>query len=475
MHISKPWEAFFAERALRNERYKEKETPKQRQSREDRQKSPPTKKCKVYVWRRDGDGGYTRESIFQAENETELDFYGRNQKVYDAFSNCWDLCDDFGPVEPDEFDPNDIDDFLPDDPPSIASFSHSPSTLSPSHPSLEHLHSQLTHASSPPRLLCPEALPIPRIATSGYSYEEYETSQILYDYLGFVHPLPLPLTSRSSLDEKSRGLIVAISGLSRDDAAFYDAPVALFAAEFLNALNTSKSPKNQSWDLARSNRLALTTAKRLNHIHFINDVDREEIERNKPANSKKKGCQFKLYLFDFKQAATAPWIIAVPDPTTALLLCRQDASLTDYDLARELLNRGIQFHTLLSLPYIRPSPPVPVNVPIRLPRYEFTSKDYHAYVQERSALLADPRVARAALLRGGIVWCLAMATLSFDDVLHGPSVAATIYRRGVCFKTEDNSVELCDDGLSQLEYDIICGLYHCYTGMTFKFSSFFLQ
>src|SRR5208282_1210554 len=137
------------------------------------------------------------------------------------------------------------------------------------------------------------------------------------------------------------------------------------------------------------------------------------------------------------------------------------------ELARELLNRGIRFHTLLLLPCIRPSPPAPVSIPLRLSGYEFTSKDYHAYVQERSALLADTRVARAALLRGGVVWRLAMATLSFDDVLQGPSVAATLYHRGVCFKIGDDSVELCDDGLSQLEYDIICGPYRCYTGRAF--------
>jgi hypothetical protein len=65
-----------------------------------------------------------------------------------------------------------------------------------------------------------------------------------------------------------------------------------------------------------------------------------------------------------------------------------------------------------------------------------------------------------------------MATLSFDDVLHGPSVAVTNYCQGVCFKTGDNSVELCDDGLSQLKYDIICSLYHCYTSTTSEFFHF---
>jgi hypothetical protein len=479
----KPWEAFFAERALRNERCKERETPKQRQSREDREKNPPTKKCKVYIWRRDGDGGYTRESIFQSENEEELDFYGRNQKVYDAFTNCWDLCDDFGAVEPDEFDPNDDDDDFfpsaPNNPPSIASASHAPSTPPPSHfqslpesphpplmfasgstPPPSHLqsssespHPQPMLSDFPPRRR--EGLPIPGIATSGYSYEEYETAQIIHDFFGFVAPLPLPLTLRSPLDKKSKDLIVIISGLGRDDAAFFDAPVAPFAAEFLSALSTGKAPKNQSWDLSAGNRMSLMTAKRLEHLYVLDDVS-DGME-----GSTGKHC---LYLFDFKQAASMPWIIAVHDPTDALFLCRLDPSLTDYELARELLNRGIRFHTLLSLQYVPPSPPIPISIPLRLPEYVFTSSDYRAYVQQRSALLADPRVARAALMRGGIVWRLAMATLSFDDVLYGPTAAVTLHRRGVSFKTRDSSVELCDDGLTQAEYDIICGLHHCYSG-----------
>ena len=471
MRGPKPWEAFFAERALRNERCKEKETPKQQQSREDREKKPPIKKCKVYVWRRDGDGGYTRESIFQSENETELDFYGKNQKVYDAFSNCWDVCDDFGAVEPDEFDPNDDDDdfdFLPpapNDSPSIAGPSHAPSTAPPSHfqSSPESPNPQLmtTSVSPPPRR---EVLHIPRIAASGYSYEKYETAQIIRDFLGFVPPLPLPPTLHSPLNDKSKGLIVIVSGLSRDDSAFFDSPVAPFAAEFLSALTTGKTPKNQSWDLAEDNRMALTTAKLLDHLYILDDLSNgkegsEGLARGKNPSSR-------LYLFNFKQLATRPWIIAVFDPAIALFLCRLDPSFTftDYEFARTLLNHGIRFHTLLPLPCVRPSPPVPVSIPIRLPGYEFTSSDYHAYVQQRSALLADPRVARAALMRGGIVWRLAMSTLSFDDVLHGPTAAVTLYRRGVAFKTRDSSVELYDDGLSQLEYDIICGLHHCYTG-----------
>jgi hypothetical protein len=117
--------------ALRNEHFRKKETLKQQQSREDHEKKLPTKKCKVYVWRWDRDSGYTCESICQSENEEELDFYGRNQRVYNAFFNCWDLCNKFGAVEPDEFNVNnDVNSLVPPcEPPSIESpLSHAPLT-----------------------------------------------------------------------------------------------------------------------------------------------------------------------------------------------------------------------------------------------------------------------------------------------------------------------------------------------------------
>ena len=41
-------------------------------------------------------GEYRRESFYQAENGMHLDSYGKNQKIYDAFSNEWDCCYEFG-------------------------------------------------------------------------------------------------------------------------------------------------------------------------------------------------------------------------------------------------------------------------------------------------------------------------------------------------------------------------------------------
>src|ERR1700678_490826 len=134
------------------------------------------------------------------------------------------------------------------------------------------------------------------------------------------------------------------------------------------------------------------------------------------------GQEDKWFVFDFKQAATVPWMVAIPNVIDAFFVCRLDcprlrgSPLTDFKVAQELLNHGIQFSTLLPVkPLPRSICPV-ITVPVRLPGYKLTQDDYYAYEQQRATLLSDPRVARSALLRGGIVWRLAVATLSFDDV-----------------------------------------------------------
>ena len=121
------------------------------------------------------------------------------------------------------------------------------------------------------------------------------------------------------------------------------------------------------------------------------------------------GGEDKWFVFDFKETATVPWMVVVPNVIDALFVCQLDhprargSPLNDVEVARELLNHGIQFSTLLPVkPLPRSIGPV-ITVPVRLPSYKFTQDDYYAYEQQCAALLSDPRVARSALLRGGIV------------------------------------------------------------------------
>src|SRR5271155_728999 len=102
----------------------------------------------------------------------------------------------------------------------------------------------------------------------------------------------------------------------------------------------------------------------------------------------------KWYAFDFKEAATVPWMVAVPNVMDAFYVCRLHRigglQLTDFEVARELLNRGIRFSTLLPVKSIPCSIcPLPNTIPVRLPGYKFTRDDYYVYKQQRAALLSD--------------------------------------------------------------------------------------
>jgi hypothetical protein len=441
---------FFENRRVRNERRKTRETPKERQSRESREKNPPVKRTKVFLWTRTESGEYRRESFFQAENGMHLDSYGANQKVYDSFSNEWDCCSEFGELLEDDVDDDGIDeDFPPMPPPSDAARDQALG-LDTSVPD------PLVPADSQPALDIDRSLVIARPTHIPFDWDDFETSQLLYEFYGFVAPLPLP-TRPSSISDSERGLLSTVVGLTRNDSEFFTSPAASFALEFLESLNKSKTPKNSSWDIASGNRMSIASSALFRRMRVIG-IGEE-----------------KMYVFDFKEAATVPWMVALRNVVDALYVCRLDhrggLQKTDFEVARELLYHGIQFCTLLPVKPLLMSITPAITVPVRLRDYKFTEDDYYAYEQQRAALLSDPRVARAALLRGGIVWRLAVATLSFDDVLEGPTTAATLQRRGIVIRTDDHLVDLCDDGLNQLELDIICGLYHCLTGLhSFKLS-----
>lgn len=447
------WKAFFEKRRARNERQKARETPKELQSRESREKNPPTKKTKVFLWTRTESGEYRRESFYQAENGMHLDAYGKNQKIYDAYSNEWDCCYEFGELSPDDVDYDGIDDDSPMMPPSPSAAVEDQTSLGPDTPLADPL---VPTTSQPAPAAVDRSFNIARPAQIHFDWNEYETSQLLYEFHGFVGPLPFP-TQPSSISDKDRKALSTAVGLERNDAEFFTSPVASFAVEFLELLKAKRTPKNTSWDIASGNRMSICSSVLFRRMRVIEHTGN-------------KG-QEKWHVFDFKEAATVPWMVALPNAIDALYVCRLEnkggSQITDFEVARELLYHGIQFSTLLPVKPLPCFDAPPITVPIRLPGYKFTEDDYYAYEQQRAALLSDPRIARAALLRGGIVWRLAVATLSFDDVLEGPTTAATLQRRGIVIRTGDNSDDLCDDGLSQLELDVICGLHHCLSGIYF--------
>ena len=92
--------------------------------------------------------------------------------------------------------------------------------------------------------------------------------------------------------------------------------------------------------------------------------------------------------------------------------------------------------------------------------YEPDAVDYLAYETRRDAFLSQPR-ARAALLKGGIVWRLAREHIHVEDVLNGPSDDAHQYPKVLC-TSDGRLVE--DDDLTEDELNLICGVYEVALG-----------
>ena len=169
-------------------------------------------------------------------------------------------------------------------------------------------------------------------------------------------------------------------------------------------------------------------------------------------------------MFEFGEQAARPWLLAVEKAAVALYIVRMDSAWTGYEIARSLVHRGIAFYTIRAHACI-PSTPIPHAEPttIRPPGYRFTVDDYRAYNHREALLLSTPR-GRAALLKGGIIWRLAVETLNLEKCLEGPSVEVIVHRRGRIYPTHHPSLNFCDDDLSIDELDDICGINYVLTG-----------
>ena len=104
----------------------------------------------------------------------------------------------------------------------------------------------------------------------------------------------------------------------------------------------------------------------------------------------------------------------------------------------------------------------PLSLGWRPKEHTPTTEDYGKYQETLDRLFSRP-YARAALLEGAIVWCIALLCLgdSVLDVTMGPSSDALSLGR--CWELVGSSV-LYDDRLNEAEIDVICGVYEIATG-----------
>ncbi|THG94145.1 hypothetical protein EW026_g7268 [Hermanssonia centrifuga] len=170
-------------------------------------------------------------------------------------------------------------------------------------------------------------------------------------------------------------------------------------------------------------------------------------------------CQwYSIHSTTIPDGCDVSWTLVVEDPTTVSEVLRRGWGPSKLDVARGLLQRGIPFRTLLPVDQHVPKPSVPqLNIQLGHHPYDYqpTPGDYTSYEGQRDTLLGRERVCRAALMKGGIVWRLAMEMFGVESVLFGPKdVEAALYR--VILHDGGSYV---DDDLTQDELDVVCGVY----------------
>jgi hypothetical protein len=151
---------------------------------------------------------------------------------------------------------------------------------------------------------------------------------------------------------------------------------------------------------------------------------------------------------------------------TALECIRRGLGPHTLDIADYLIDHGVPFSTLSSLPTssrYRKCDPQRVGCLLgRRPKgYTFNLADYAAYTTIRNSYLLSQPNARAALCAGGIVARLAREEMSNLAVLSGPSEAALDGEQAVLTSGNDR---FCDDTIPPAVMDLICGVYEVETG-----------
>jgi hypothetical protein len=479
----RPWVEFFEKRQKDLQFLTRSEVPLNRQRRLDRERNPPTVNTKVYVWSRGSNGKFERQIVVKRDNDETLSRYRTSQKVYNSLWNEWDCCYHFADssaAEMEEADWSDSDEEdldLPEAPyetmpaqTTSGTPSSNPPTTPPSLPTVIHPDfpevPMAQPTSSPPPTTPPAPPTVEQPATRWvphfrapdrahtYDVQTYPATENLHHFYGFVPPIPVPRRHPrpATLSEKDFRLFAAIVNEDGLNEGFRDSTIMQYCHDFVKGLQRNATPPNELFDLAIGN------------SKCIRGVDRIRFLRKRGTDS------ISLVL----PAATVPWDLTVTNAIDALFLCRLGASMTEVELCHALLDRGVQFRTLLPISrHTRPSSIPRTILPIRGVGYAFTATDYAAYVQERAALLLCPRRRRAAIMSGGIVWRLVVSEVSFHEAFDGPTTATTIHGRGLFLPSPESDYNYCDDTLSESEAEAISGRIYCYTGM--RLSLFFFR
>ncbi|KAF9054770.1 hypothetical protein BJ165DRAFT_1399932 [Panaeolus papilionaceus] len=415
---------FFAARDREHVKLEKKETEQQRQKRLQRIARPPIATAVVWVWERTSNGEWVRERVGQRERVNTLDEMRSYQKRYDPFFNEWNCCDelqrppDYASYSDEDEDEDDIYGRVGNQRSACAlvveDVTHGVEETGDGTGSAVLDEEPVEIPLQPSVEQQPFVLPIEdmddlaaiqngssaALTTEVDTAEEY-VLQVLRIYYGFTPPLPVPPSAGQDIPKKTQNRFLKFIGIP---------------------------------------------------LHRVDrDLFRRAPIRCAVLFMEKLGGGRTLYMFDFGTDSTAQWHIAFETAMHALAICRLPTHMEDRDIALYLAQHGIPFRTLQKSSTLRqmPSTSTPSRlIPYRPHGHVFHEDDYNAYLILAEDMLRSHRLGRAALL----------------GVLEGPSGWSTSPDHIFVVRDKETGEEYVDDGMTELEGEMLCGLFECFTG-----------
>ena len=183
---------FFAAREMRQKELIKVESPKDRQIRESRARNPGVKNAKVYEWEKTQSSGgrevYKRVKVNKRRNEDVYCYYKPYQRLFNAFSNEWDLCEEFDFGRKDGHESDSDDDF--DDGHYPDKFVSQPTTAAPMD-TVEPEDTLAAPTSSQDlfEMLCLVYCYIPHSGSYDNVHLKQNCWKAILKFLGFIHNL----------------------------------------------------------------------------------------------------------------------------------------------------------------------------------------------------------------------------------------------------------------------------------------------
>ncbi|KAJ7468824.1 hypothetical protein B0H11DRAFT_1920835 [Mycena galericulata] len=435
--------AFMARRKALNEKLAEKENSEARSQRLARElhaakgNAPGKKGARVFIWEEE-DGFFIRRAFNRSAAADDWDNFTERQRIYDSFSNQWDLCTALAPDD----EPEDDNDWQASNA-EFPDLPDVPETLLP-----EEENGQHSTADDLQRTydLADET---DNGGSDDSSYEPYhDMREVPYSRFGFTQPIaPAQYEDKLRPDFCSRSL--GDEDWPGMKQAEYTLLPALFAA-LLEAKELEGVPR-ELLDLRQETADIVGLWAVDVRVKSLNS---ESYYVVRPAGLSEEDQRLCILL---RSAATTLQIVRMG--------WGYDSNLQE--IVHELLGRGVEFRLCTQAP-AGSEPCVPIfprqsGLGFRPAGYHPTSLDYRIYCRQRDNFLASPR-GRAARFAGGIIGRLARDVVFDDRACLGPTDGA--YETGVRLWDGESSTAYWDDALTPQEIDLICGAYILPTGQS---------